>query len=89
MKYCPMICPAVTHQEGKIDHHLEVGPLPENFPSTSVTGPFLRGDGELGCSREVVEVLKHDIVSFACVIVPLWYNSAYSPGLISSPITLT
>ena len=63
MKNIPLGLHVVPHRDGALDHHIEVGPCPSNFRFSSVLGPFLRADEELGCHRELVYIYEIDIVS--------------------------
>ena len=47
--------------------------------------PFLRDDGELGCSREVVDVFKDNIVKFNCVVFQVQGFGACPLGLDDTP----
>ena len=62
-------------------HHLEVGNFPSDFVFSSVLGPFLRAEEELGHSRKVVERFEGKVVNFTCVIFQIQDNSAYPLGL--------
>ena len=56
MKDGPLGFTVVPHKDRAFYHQLELGPLPSDFTPSSVSGPFLRADEELGHSREVVDV---------------------------------
>ena len=58
MKYDPLGFPIVLHEEVAFYNHLEVCSFPYSLILPYVPGPFSRSDGELGCSREVVDVFK-------------------------------
>ena len=62
---------------------LKVGPFPSDFILPSDPGPFLRADEKIRLPREVVDVLKNEIVVFTCVIFTFQVNGAYPLGLTS------
>ena len=57
MKDGILVFPVVPHKYGELVHHLGICPFPDNFDFYYVPGPFLRDDEELGCPREVVDIL--------------------------------
>ena len=52
---------------------------------SSVPGPFLMADKELGCSRELLDLFKRRVVKFACVVFQVQDNGAYSLGIDDNP----
>ena len=56
-----------------------------DFILSSDTSPFLRDYEELGHSREVVHLLKSNIVNFICVLFQVQDNGVYPLGLYESP----
>ena len=58
-------------------HNLEVGILPSYFLFSFVLGPFMRTDGELGSSREVIYLFRSKVVEFTCVDFQVQENGAY------------
>ena len=61
----------VPHQDAMINHQLEVGSLPTDYVFNSATGPFLRANEELGCSREVVEFFKFELANLPIAVFKL------------------
>ena len=72
-------------QGHSIYHHLEVGPFYPKFILSSIPGPFLRDDEELGHYREAVDLLKSKVVKFICIIFQVQYDSAYTLGIDDTP----
>ena len=66
-------------------HHLEVGILPSYFLFSFVLGPFMRTDGELGSSREVIYLFRSKVVEFTCVVFQVKEDSDYPLGLDDTP----
>ena len=54
----------VPHKDRAFPLHLELGPSPSDFVLSSVLGPFLGGDEELGRSRELVDLFESKVVNF-------------------------
>ena len=52
---------------------------------SSVPGPFLRSNEELGCYREVVVLFKSETVKFTCVLFQVYYKRASPLGIYDSP----
>ena len=48
MKDVPLWFPVVPHEDIAFFHYPEVGPFLSNFFFSSVLGPFMRADEELG-----------------------------------------
>ena len=67
----------VPQKYRSFSHHLEVGPFPSKFFFSSILDPFLRYDEELGGPREVVDILKIDIVEFICDIFQVQVKSSH------------
>ena len=81
MKDGPLVFPVFSHKDRAFSHHLEVGPFPSDFIFSSVPGPFLRSDEELGRSREAVDLFKSKVVKLTCVILQVQYDATYPLGL--------
>ena len=75
----------VPHKGGAFTHQLEVGTFPSDFIIPYVQGLFLMADEELWYSREVVDVLKDNILMFACVVFRFQDDGAYLLGLDEPP----
>ena len=85
MKYAPLGFPVVPHEDGVFAHHLDVGTFPYGFIFPSAPGPFVRYNEEVGISREVVDILKHNTVKFTCVAFQFQDDGAYHLGLDDTP----
>ena len=85
MNYSPFLFTVVPHEGIAFSHHLELGPLHYESIFSSVQGPFLRADEELGRSREVVDLFKSEVVKFACVLFQVQDYGAYTIGIYDPP----
>ena len=65
-------------------HHLELFPFPSDYVFSSVLGPFLRADEELGRSRKVVDLFESKFVYFTFVIFQVQDDDAY-PFVLNYP----
>ena len=81
MKDGPFLFPVIPHKGRAFSHHLDVGPFPSDFFFSSVLGPFMRADENLGRSREVLDLFESKVVNFTRVILQVQENSAYSLGI--------
>ena len=81
MKYGPLWFPVVPHKDREFPHNLEVGTFPSDFIFPSLPGPFLRADEDLGCTREIIYLLKNKILEFTCVLFQVQDNGSYCLGL--------
>ena len=61
-------------------HHLEVGPFPSKFFFSSILGPFMRADEELGIYKEVLYLFEIKVVNFTRVVYQVQDDGAYSLG---------
>ena len=71
-----MLFPIVPHEDKAFCRHFEVGPFHSDFILSSVLGPFLRADEDLGRSREVQYLFKIKVVKFTCVNLQFQDNGA-------------
>ena len=85
MKDGPFLFPVIPHKGRAFSHHLDVGPFPSDFFFSSVLGPFMRADENLGRSREVLDLLKSKVVKFSCVVFQVQEDSAYFLGIDDIP----
>ena len=76
--------PVVTHEDRAFAHYLEVGPFPSNFVFSSVLGPFVRADEELGRSGEVVDLFESKVMNLTRVIFHVQEDGVY-PLRINDP----
>ena len=79
----------VPHEYRAFSRHLEVGTFPSYFILYSVPGTFLWADKELGCSREVVDFFKNNILKFAYAVFQVQDDGAYTLELDDPPMPLT
>ena len=63
-----------------IFHKIEVGTLLSNFSLPSVTRPFLREDEEIGCTRNLLDMLKIDFMKRAWIVLQAQDDGAYPLG---------
>ena len=85
MKYGPLKFTVVPHENKAFSHHLEVDPFPYDFILSSVPGPFLRSDEELGCSRELVDFFLIELMIISCIILEIQYGGGYTLGVVDTP----
>ena len=77
MKYVPFCFTIAPNYYRSFSHHLELSLFHSDFIFYSVPGPFLRSDEKLGGSREVVDLLKNNIVKSKCFVFQVQDNGAY------------
>ena len=85
MKDRPLWFAVVPQEDREFSNHLELGPFPSNFILSSVLGPILMADEELGFSREGVDLFKSKAVKFSCVVFQIQDNNVYSLGIDDPP----
>ena len=85
MKNVPLWFTVVTHEDRAFYNHLEVGTFPSNFILSSIPGPFIRANEELGCYKEWVDLFKSKGVKFTCFIFQVQDGGAYTLGLDDPP----
>ena len=74
LKYGPMRFPVVSKKYGTLSQHFQLGPFMANFVFYSITGPFVRTNKELGCSRELYYMLKIEFMKLACIILQVQFD---------------
>ena len=85
MKYGLFLFTVVPHKYRAFSHHLEVGPLPSEFILSSIPGPFMRADDDIGCSREFLYLFKSKVVRLNRVVFQVQDGGAYPLGLSDPP----
>ena len=85
MKGFPLWFPVVPHEDRVFSHHLEVGFFPSEFVFSSIMGPFLRGNEELGSSKEVVDLFEIKVVDLTRVLFQIQDNSEYPLVIYDTP----
>ena len=81
MKYGPLWFTVVTYKDRTFYHHLDVVPFPFNFVLSSVLGPFMRDDEDLGRSGEVVDLFEIKIMNLTRAILQVQYDGTYPLGI--------
>ena len=85
MKNGILLFPVVPHEYRSFSHHIELGPFPSDFVFSSVLGPFLRADEELGCSGELVDLFLSKVVNLTHVIFQVQDDTTYPFGINEPP----
>ena len=85
MKYGHLVFSVVRHKDGTLAHHLWVGPLLVNFGFHYVTDQFLRADEYLGCTRELLDIFKVEVMKLAFIIFHIQDGGAYPLGFDDPP----
>ena len=85
MKDVPLWFPVVPHEDIAFFHYPEVGPFPSKFFFSSILGPFMRADEELGIYKEVLYLFEIKVVNFTRVLYQVQDDGAYSLGINYTP----
>ena len=77
MEYGTLKFTVFTHQVRTFGHNFKLGPFLSNFGFPLVTGPFTRSDGELGFSRELVDIFELELINIAFTVLQIQDYGTY------------